>query len=89
MTENFAFIFDMDGVIVDSNPYHKISLKQFAGKYGYELTEPQLLEKIYGRTNGEWLKNLFGVLPPSEIHQLAEENVAPRHDQQRRTVDFH
>ena len=73
MIENFAIIFDMDGVIVDSNPYHKISLKQFAGKYGHDLSEQQLREKIYGRTNGEWLKNLFGPLPPEQLHRLAEE----------------
>ena len=73
MTETFAIIFDMDGVLVDSNPYHKISLKKFAGKYGYDLSEQQLREKIYGRTNGEWLKNLFGMLPSAQLHQLAEE----------------
>jgi len=31
---SFAFVFDMDGVIVDTNPYHKIALRQFAEKYG-------------------------------------------------------
>ena len=56
----FAVIFDMDGVIIDSNPYHKIALKEFAQKYGYDLNEEQLKEKIYGRTNKEWIPNLFG-----------------------------
>jgi beta-phosphoglucomutase len=60
MKSPYAFIFDMDGVLVDSNPFHKISLKQFCAKYGYELTEQHLREKIYGRTNKDWIPNVFG-----------------------------
>ncbi len=56
---SFAFVFDMDGVIVDTNPYHKIALRQFAEKYGYSLSEEELIKKIYGRTNKEWIPNLF------------------------------
>jgi HAD superfamily hydrolase (TIGR01509 family) len=52
----------MDGVLVDSNPYHKIALNEFCGRYGYHLTDEQLLNKVYGRTNKEWLTNLFGKL---------------------------
>jgi len=55
----FAFVFDMDGVIVDTNPYHKIALRAFAAKYGYSLSEEELIKKIYGRTNKEWIPNLF------------------------------
>jgi beta-phosphoglucomutase len=69
-----AFIFDMDGVIIHSNPAHKIALHQFCEKYGYHLTEEQLRNKIYGRTNKQWITNLFERdIPPAEMHQLAEE----------------
>jgi beta-phosphoglucomutase len=68
-----AFIFDMDGVLVDSNPTHKIALKQFCKKHGYELSEEQLREKIYGRTNRDWLLNLFGDLNEETIRQYAYE----------------
>jgi beta-phosphoglucomutase len=68
-----AFIFDMDGVLVDSNPTHKIALKQFCKKHGYELSEEQLREKIYGRTNRDWLLNLFGDLNEETIKQYAYE----------------
>jgi beta-phosphoglucomutase len=71
-----GFIFDMDGVIVDSNPYHRISLKQFCEKYGHYLSDEDLLTKIYGRTNKEWITNVFGVLPPEQLHQYAEEKEA-------------
>ncbi|MBY0432580.1 MAG: HAD family phosphatase [Cyclobacteriaceae bacterium] len=73
MNKSLAVIFDMDGVLVDSNPYHKIALKQFAQQHGYDLDEQQLREKIYGRTNKEWLTNLFGKLPDDLIHRYAEE----------------
>jgi len=71
---SFAFVFDMDGVIVDTNPYHKVALKQFAEKYGYHLDEEGLVKKIYGRTNKEWIPNLFGrVLTATELHSYGEE----------------
>lgn len=73
---SFAVIFDMDGVIVDTNPYHKISLKQFCEKYGYRLNEEDLISKIYGRTNNEWIRNIFGPLPKEKILELGEEKEA-------------
>jgi len=71
-----AFIFDMDGVIVDSNPFHKISLKQFCKKYGYDLTDEQLRERIYGRTNKDWITNVFGKLEPEQLKRYGEEKEA-------------
>ncbi|GHN00686.1 hydrolase [Cytophagales bacterium WSM2-2] len=71
---NFAFVFDMDGVIVDTNPYHKIALRQFAEKYGYHLDEEGLVKKIYGRTNKEWIPNLFGrELSVEDLYKYGEE----------------
>lgn len=72
--DQFAFVFDMDGVIVDTNPYHKITLRQFAEKYGYSLSEEELIKKIYGRTNKEWIPNLFGrSMSPEEVSRYGEE----------------
>jgi HAD superfamily hydrolase (TIGR01509 family) len=71
---NKAFIFDMDGVIIHSNPYHKIALHQFCEKYGYHLTEEELRARIYGRTNKQWITNLFGhTLSSKELEHYAEE----------------
>lgn len=72
----YAFIFDMDGVLIDSNPVHKIALQQFCREHGFELTEEQLREKIYGRTNRDWLLNLFGDLPEETIQRYAYEKEA-------------
>lgn len=63
----------MDGVIVDSNPAHKIALKQFCKKYGKDLTEEELREKIYGRRNQDWLVKVFGPLEDSEIKSYGDE----------------
>jgi len=69
----FAFVFDMDGVIVDSNPYHKIALRQFCEKHGHRLTETELREKIYGRTNKDWIPNLFGDIDRDVAKKYADE----------------
>ena len=66
----------MDGVIVDSNPFHKTSLKQFCSKYGFDLSEEDLIKKIYGRTNKEWIPNLFGELSKEQIQTYAVEKEA-------------
>jgi HAD superfamily hydrolase (TIGR01509 family) len=76
MNHSFGIIFDMDGVLVNSNPYHKIALQQFARQHGHELSEKELKEKVYGRTNREWLTNLFGALPEDKLRQYAEEKEA-------------
>jgi len=70
----FSFVFDMDGVIVDTNPHHKIALREFAKKYGYSLSEGDLIKKIYGRTNKEWIPNLFErKLTKEEVAHYGEE----------------
>lgn len=68
-----AFLFDMDGVLVDSNPYHKIALREFCKKHGHDLTEEKLHEKIYGRTNRDWITNVFGPLPTAQLQAFADE----------------
>lgn len=73
MKSSFAFIFDMDGVLVDSNPFHKTALKQFCEKHGYNLSEKELREKIYGRTNKDWIVNIFGDIGEEKIQQYANE----------------
>lgn len=76
MNPGVAFIFDMDGVLIDSNPFHKISLKQFCKKYGHDLTEEQLQSKIYGRTNKDWIPNIFGPLSNEQIRAYGNEKEA-------------
>jgi beta-phosphoglucomutase len=78
-----ALIFDMDGVIVDSNPYHKVAIQQFCREHGHELSDDQLLKKVYGRTNREWITALFGNIPDETILRYTEE----KEDLYRRLFD--
>jgi len=77
MNETFAVIFDMDGVLIDSNPYHKISLNMFAEKYGHYLSDEELRVKIYGRPNKDWIPRLFDKhLNDAELFSYGEEKEA-------------
>lgn len=68
-----AIIFDMDGVLIDSNPFHKVSLYYFVRRYGFQLTEEELKSRVYGRTNRQWIRDIFGDIPPEQIKELADE----------------
>ena len=57
--ETKAVIFDMDGVMVYNTPYHQRALKEFCEIKGKPLSDEEMEDKIYGRTNREWLLNLF------------------------------
>ncbi len=75
--KSFSVIFDMDGVLVESNPYHKMALQQFCEGHGYFLSEEKLKAKIYGRTNKDWITNLFeDQLTSQQLAQYAEEKEA-------------
>ncbi len=56
---NYAVIFDMDGVIADTNPFHSLAWKTFAEKYNFKITEDDLKNHVYGRTNKSIFDYLF------------------------------
>jgi beta-phosphoglucomutase len=67
MAEGLALVFDMDGVIVDSNPLHRESWALFNSRYGVETTEA-MQQRMYGRRNDEIVRDFFGgELPPQEV----------------------
>ncbi len=71
-----AVLFDMDGVIADTNPFHKTAIRQFCEKYGFKLTEDELKQRIYGRTNKDWITALFGKLADNDLMRYADEKEA-------------
>jgi beta-phosphoglucomutase len=54
-----ALIFDMDGVIVDSNPMHRESWAAFNRRYGLETTE-EMHQRMYGRRNDQIVRDFYG-----------------------------
>ena len=77
MQPTFAVIFDMDGVIVDSNPYHAQAWIQFCKDYNVPLNEDEIPKLIYGKTNKVALKEVFKKdFSPEEADRLGEEKEA-------------
>jgi beta-phosphoglucomutase family hydrolase len=65
-----AFIFDMNGVIVNDEHVHQASWRMLCDKYGVSLTEEEFKQKVYGRTEKETLNFLFQ-------KQLSEKELEP------------
>ncbi|MGV3503085.1 MAG: HAD family hydrolase [Adhaeribacter sp.] len=77
MKEKFAVLFDMDGVIIDSNPYHKDAWMAFCRRYQVELKEEDVPRYIYGKTNKTALVDVFQrEFSPEESFRLSEEKEA-------------
>lgn len=66
LADGLALIFDMDGVIVDSNPLHREAWVAFNRRYGLETTDA-MLERMYGRRNDQIVGDFFGDLPADEV----------------------
>lgn len=54
-----AAIFDMDGVLVISNPAHFEAWKAFGKRCGIEIDEPTYYKHVNGRRNDEFLEELY------------------------------
>ncbi|GAB3270906.1 HAD family phosphatase [Larkinella harenae] len=73
-----AAIFDMDGVIADTNPHHRIAWRKYFERYGKTLTDDDFIRYISGKHNNEILSHLFAdqALSVAESKQLAAEKEA-------------
>jgi HAD superfamily hydrolase (TIGR01509 family) len=56
----YGFIFDMDGVVIDSNPYHKIAWEKFLRGQGFPFDDQLFNNVLSGRTAPTSLRMLFG-----------------------------
>ena len=54
-----ALIFDMDGVIVDSNPVHREAWEQYNRRFGIETTE-EMQQGMYGKRNDQIVRDYMG-----------------------------
>ena len=63
----FGFIFDMDGVLVNSNPFHKIAWKNFLLAKGYPFTDELFDTVISGRTGNTTLGMIMDKEMPDRV----------------------
>ena len=72
-----ALIFDMDGTMVDSMPWHAQSWTIFAQRHGIDMPSSEILRLTTGRTGPECMAVLFGrTLVPQEALALVREKEA-------------
>lgn len=73
-----AIIFDMDGVIVDTNPHHKTAWRDYYERYGKTLSDDEFVEHISGKHNSHIIAHLFTgqTLTPEEVTRLSYEKEA-------------
>ena len=70
----YGFIFDMDGVVIDSNPYHKIAWGKFLSGQGIPCDDELFDNVLSGRTGPTSLRMLFGEeLPEEKLERFLEE----------------
>lgn len=84
----FAVIFDMDGVIVHTNPFHEIAFKTFFDKYGVPYTDADFAEHMYGKHNSYILSHYFKrPIQGEELRAMEEEKESLFREIYRNQVD--
>lgn len=67
-----AILFDLDGVIVDSNPAIESFWKSITDQEGIELTDAGIRTWVHGRKVGDTLAGLFGHLSEERHQEIRE-----------------
>jgi beta-phosphoglucomutase family hydrolase len=62
-------LWDLDGVLVDSAPFHFQAWRELLASLGRELSEADF-QRTFGLRNDAILRDLLGDLPPAEVERL-------------------
>ena len=65
-----AVLWDMDGVLVDTGPYHFAAWRELFRSVGRELSEAEF-QRTFGLRNKAILQATLGELPPERIEELS------------------
>jgi beta-phosphoglucomutase len=72
-----AVIFDLDGTLIDNNPYHIEAWKIFYNKIGKPFSKEEYTQNINGRINSDIFNYIFNtILSPEEIDLYSTEKEA-------------
>ncbi|NML44684.1 HAD family phosphatase [Ramlibacter sp. G-1-2-2] len=72
-----AFIFDMDGTMVDSMPAHARSWEWFRQRHGLDMPVDEILRRTTGRNGAECVRELLGAdVPEDRAWELVGEKEA-------------
>jgi beta-phosphoglucomutase len=76
-------VFDMDGVIIDSHPAHRLAWKSFLRTLGRETSDEELDFILDGRKREEILKYFLGELAPDQIAEygIRKDELLCRHSE--------
>ena len=66
-----AFIFDMDGTLIDNMRYHTEAWRTLMGENGLEFDERRFLVETAGQTNREIIPGVFGAMSNERLSELA------------------
>ena len=74
MTRIAGIVFDIDGTIIDSMPYHNRSWPVMLERHGFGDRQVELVRNSAGRTGVELMRELFGAdLSDERAHALVDE----------------
>ena len=68
---NRAFIFDMDGTLVDNMRYHTEAWRTLIEENGYPFDARRFLVETAGQTNREIIPGVFGAMSNERLSELA------------------
>ncbi|GAB4040180.1 HAD family hydrolase [Spirosoma gilvum] len=73
-----AVIFDMDGVLVDTNPHHHIAWREYYERNGKTLSDADFVQYVSGKHNKDIVAHLFANQPLTieEVIRLSNEKEA-------------
>ena len=70
---NTGFIFDIDGTIIDSMPWHGRSWEAFFARHDLPYEGEGFLRRTAGRTGTEIMRELFGPMDDAHAWALVHE----------------
>ena len=73
-----AVIFDMDGVLVDTNPHHRAAWREYYQRNGKTLSDDDFVQHVSGRHNSDIVAHLFAnqTLTADKVLRLGNEKEA-------------